>query len=105
MTEETMKWLFNNGLAILVLVAIAYAVAKGWRAFFAMVLVPLKDAAIAHLQSTTVHLDKTGETMDKMNTTMERVCTELSDCRKDVAEIKSKTEVCHRAHLPNRQTA
>lgn len=119
MTEETMKWLFNNGLAICVLVAIAYAVAKGWKALLTIVIIPLKDAGIAlfqsqtkniEAQSTLMHkqgemMEKQGETMEKTNETLQKVCAELSETRRDVAEIKSRTEVCHRAHLPNRQTA
>jgi hypothetical protein len=111
MNEETMKWLFNNGLAILVLVAIAYAVAKGWKAFFTLVLIPLKDGGLSLFHSQTKNLEaqtnmmqkqgemmeKQGETMDKTNATMERVCAELSETRKDVALIKSRTEQCNRA--------
>lgn len=119
MTEETMKWLFNNGLAILVLVAIAYAVAKGWKAFFTLVLIPLKDGAIGLFHSQTKNLEaqsammekqgemmeKQGETMERTNATMEKVCTELSETRRDVALIKARTEQCNRSFMGAERTA
>ena len=94
MSEETMKWIFNNGLAVAIILAILYGLWKGSTAFFSMVLVPLKDAAISHLQSTTQHLDATNKTLEKTGETMDRVCSELRECRTDIAHIKTQTDRC-----------
>ncbi len=97
MSEETMKWIFNNGLAVAIILAILYGLWKGSTAFFSMVLVPLKDAAISHLQSTTQHLDATNKTLEKTGETMDRVCSELRECRTDIAHIKTQTDRCRSA--------
>jgi len=94
MTEETAKWLFNNGLAVAIVFGIGIYARAGFKAFFSMVLLPLKDAAIAHLQSTTQHLDATNKTLIKTGETMDRVCSELRECRNDIAHIKTQTERC-----------
>ncbi len=94
MTEETMKWLFNNGLAITILFAIGFGIWRGSNAFMAHVLLPLKDAAVAHLSSTNRYLEATNETLEKTNQTMEKVCFELSDVRRDVAQVKANTNQC-----------
>ena len=96
-----MKWQVIIHLVFIISVAIAYAVAKGWKAILTMVLIPLKDAGIALFQSQTKNLEaqsammeKHGVTMEKTNETMQRVCTELSETRRDVALIKAQTERC-----------
>jgi cell division protein FtsB len=94
-TEETMKWLFNNGLAITILFAIGFGIWRGSNAFMAHILLPLKDAAVAHLSSTNRYLEATNETLEKTNQTMEKVCFELSDVRRDVAQVKANTTQCH----------
>lgn len=94
MTEETMKWLFNNGLAITILFAIGFGLWRGSNAFMTHILLPLKDAAISHLSSTNKYLEATNETLAKTNQTMEKVCFELSDVRRDVAQVKANTNQC-----------
>jgi cell division protein FtsB len=93
-TEETMKWIFNNGLAVAIIAAIGFACWRGANSFFQLVLLPLKDAAVAHLSSTNKYLEATNETLEKTNNTMDRVCQELSDTRLDVAQIKANTARC-----------
>jgi hypothetical protein len=118
MTEETMKWLFNNGLAIVVLASIAYGGVRGGKAFLTVVLVPLRDAGISLFHSQTQNLqeqskmmqkqgemmEKQGETMERTNDTLQRVCNELTDARRDVAAIKAQTERCKFATLPMDRT-
>jgi septal ring factor EnvC (AmiA/AmiB activator) len=94
MTEETAKWLFNNGLAVAIVFGIAFYARAASNAFFTAVILPLKDAAIAHLQSTTQHLDATNKTLVKTGETMDRISNELRDCRTDIAHIKTQTDRC-----------
>jgi septal ring factor EnvC (AmiA/AmiB activator) len=94
MTEDTMKWIFNNGLAVTIVIGVSFAVWRGCNAFFSTVVVPLKDAAISHLQSTTQHLDATNRTLQKTEQTMDRVCLELRECRTDISHIKQQTNRC-----------
>lgn len=94
MTEETAKWLFNNGLAVAIVFGIGIYARAGFKAFFSVVLIPLKDAAIVHLQCTTQHLGETNKTLVKTGETMESICSELKECRNDIAHIKSQTERC-----------
>ena len=94
MTEETVKWLFNNGLAVAIIAAIFLGVHRGGKAFMELVLVPMKNAAIAYFQGQTENLEKSNITQQKLGQTMDRVCEELSETRRDVAAIKANTQQC-----------
>jgi hypothetical protein len=66
---------FNQGFAVLIVIALGWA-AYGWIRWAGVnMLVPLKDAAIDHLRETT--------------NTMKQVQTTLADQHRDVQEIKS----------------
>jgi hypothetical protein len=97
MNDETLKWIFNNGLAVSIIVAIFYGIWAGAKALFTVVLIPMKDAAISLFHSQTENLEeqstmmrKQGEMMEKQGETMNLVCFELRECRQDIAHIKQR---------------
>lgn len=84
MTEQTIQFLLNNGVAVLVLVATGWGLyvviqtaIKGIGHAFEHVVVPVKDAAIQHLEATNKHLEKTSEAIDGLQCTLEKIDRKL----------------------------
>ena len=84
MSEQTIQFLLNNGVAVAVLIAtgwgvyqLAKVVAKGIREMFAQVAIPLKDSAIAHLEKTSQYLEKTSDAIDSLKGTLDRIDKKL----------------------------
>jgi len=84
MSEQTVQFLLNNGVAVLVLVATGWAIyllarsaIKGIGHAFEHVVVPVKDAAIKHLEATNKHLEKTSEAIDGLQCTLEKIDRKL----------------------------
>lgn len=82
----------NNGLAIVILIAIGVGITYlaragmcGIKHLFREVVIPLKNAAIDHLQ-------KTSSTLESVQETNREVCTRLVDIDGDVKKIKQ--QVC-----------
>ena len=94
MTEETMKWLFNNGLAVSIIAAIFIGAYRGGNACMTLVFIPMKDGLLAYFQGQTENTAKSTETQQKLGKTLDRVCEELSETRRDVASIKANTQQC-----------
>jgi hypothetical protein len=77
-TTHVAYW-FNQGFAVLVVVALGWAL-YGWiRWAGSNVLVPLKDAGVEHLKETTA--------------TMRQLQTTLADQHGDIRELRSTAEV------------
>jgi len=80
----------NNGLAIVLLIGVGIALVWLARAMVVVVkwagseiVMPLKTAAISHL-------NKTNDVMESVQKTNQEICVSLRDVRTDVQEIKSK---------------
>jgi hypothetical protein len=59
MSEQTIQFIINNGVAFAVLCAVLYGVYRAGKIILEHVALPLKDAAVKHLEDTSKHLDKT----------------------------------------------
>jgi hypothetical protein len=84
MSEQTIQFLLNNGVAVLVLVAtgwgiymLAQTAIKGVSHAFEHVVIPVKDAALSHLESTNEHLKKTSEAIEGLQCTLEKIDRKL----------------------------
>ena len=84
MSEQTVQFLLNNGVAVLVLVAtgwgiylLARSAIKGIGHAFEHVVVPVKDAAVKHIEATNKHLERTGEAISGLQCTLEKIDRKL----------------------------
>lgn len=80
MNEQTVQFVLNNGLAVGLLLALLWAcwqiaktIAKASRHVFDQMLVPLKEAAIKHLESVTVHLRDTSNAIKSLQVTLDKI--------------------------------
>lgn len=80
----------NNGLAIVLLIGVGIALVWIARGLYVLcqwcgreIVMPLKTAAISHL-------NKTNDVMESVQKTNQEICVSLRDVRTDVQEIKSK---------------
>jgi uncharacterized protein YdgA (DUF945 family) len=88
MSDQTIQFLLNNGVAVALLAAILFgvymigkAIAKAMERLFEHVAIPLKNAAIDHLERTNRHLEKTSEAIDSLRTTIEHIDRKLPPIR------------------------
>ena len=89
MSEQTIQFLLNNGVAVLVLIATGYGVyalarvaIKGIGEMFTQVAIPLKNSAIEHLENTSRYLAKTSDAIDSLKGTLDRIDRKLP-CNQD----------------------
>jgi hypothetical protein len=65
MSEQTIQFIINNGVAFAVLCALLYGIYKFTKILLDHVAIPLKDAAVKHLEETSKHLDKTATHLER----------------------------------------
>lgn len=73
MTEQTIQFLINNGVAVGVLFAVLYGAYKGGKILLEHVALPLKDAAVKHLDDTSKHLERNADALDGLKCTLEKI--------------------------------
>jgi len=86
MSESTMQFLLNNGVAVLTLVAVGYGVyllarvlIQGMDKMFTHVIVPVKEAALKHLADVEEYLKKTTSAINSLQGTLEKIDRKLPD--------------------------
>jgi peptidoglycan hydrolase CwlO-like protein len=87
--NEVMAYI-NNGLAVIILLAIGIG---AWRAsvvLFAHVIVPLKDASLAHIKAIEVFMGTTTEALKNTASALQSINNELRGIRTDVDDVKNK---------------
>lgn len=89
MSEQTMQFLLNNGVAVLTLVAVGYGVylmarvgVQFMNKVFEHVVLPLKDAAIKHANNIEAYLEKTTGAINSLQGTLEKIDRKLPDERR-----------------------
>lgn len=83
--SDAMQWL-NNGLAVVIVLALGAAAWVTTRWFGTNIVIPMKDSAIAHLQETNVALKSLTETNTRSMNTMAAM-------HEDVKELKATVGV------------
>jgi len=80
-----MQWI-NNGIAVVILIAIGFATWRviDWSA--SNIVVPLKDGALRHLDETNKALTKSADATD-------RLASHLDSMHDDVRDIKNNLHV------------
>lgn len=81
MTSSDVITYLNNGLAIVILVVLTLGARQGSIWFGSNIVVPMKDAAITHL-------NKTGEALEKNATATKDLSNAMQQMHTDVKEIK-----------------
>jgi hypothetical protein len=97
-TSHLVYW-FNQGFAVLVVIALGWAV-YGWIRWAGVnLLVPLKDAGIEHLRTTT-------DTMKSVQTTLADTHTNIQEIKHSVGNLDRRTDAIAATveHLKTRQT-
>lgn len=91
-------WLLNQGLAIVALFAIGYYSVRGIAWLGTHFLLPLKDAAVEYLTTST-------ETMQRISATLDRQQTELNNISKKLETLDDLANrfVTHCETTPNLQ--
>jgi prefoldin subunit 5 len=86
MSEQTLQFILNNGVAVATLVAVGFglyllgkAVVRGLDKLFTHVLVPMKDAVLKHLEDVSEYLQKTTTAIDSLQGTLEKIDKKLPD--------------------------
>jgi peptidoglycan hydrolase CwlO-like protein len=80
----------NNGLAVIILLALGIG---AWRAsivLFNHVIVPLKDASLAHIHAIEVFMGTTTEALKNTAAALQSINNELRGIRTDVDDVKNK---------------
>lgn len=92
--DDVMKWM-NNGLAVVLLVGgclAAWFLLKmgiaGVKHLFAQVIEPLKDAGLAHLQTSNNMMRANEETNREISSRLQALNTDVKSIGSDVTEIK-----------------
>ena len=86
MSETTMQFLLNNGVAVLTLVAVGYGVylfarfaSQFINKMFEHVILPVKEAALKHLADVEEYLKKTTSAINSLQGTLEKIDRKLPD--------------------------
>jgi hypothetical protein len=84
---------FNQGFAVLVVIALGWAV-YGWIRWAGVnLLVPLKDAGIAHLKETTTTMKSLQVTLADQHTTVVEIKDTLGNLQTGLTEIASDVDI------------
>ncbi len=89
MSEQTIQFLLNNGVAVAVLIAtgwgiyqLARVLTTGVKEMFNQVVLPMRDSAKDHLEKTSQYLEKTADAIDALKGTLDRIDKKLP-CSQD----------------------
>lgn len=82
--SDAMQWISNNGLAVVLLLAIFYAAWCGSKWFGKNVIVPMKDAAITHLNDTNEALKANAKVNEKVSDNLDLLHADIKDIKKSV---------------------
>lgn len=88
---EVMTWL-NNGLAVLIVIAIGFAIWRSSSVLFHHVIVPMKDAGLSHLNSVHDYMKSTTKALDHTADALQSISTEVREIRLDIDNIKDDIE-------------
>ena len=90
-----MTWV-NNGLAVLIVVAGGYGILKVCSWSGQHVVLPLRDAAIGHLNKTNEMLSQNCETQRQTQRTMESIGAQMATMQDEFQAVKQTVLECHR---------
>ncbi len=105
---EYLQFAFNYGVptGILLIVFRGLWLAAKWLGL--ELLIPLKHAAIKHLDDIGIHLKRSDDATDSLSTTMKstcdtmsEVCTTMQGMQNDIKNIKLKVESCPHKSNPH----
>lgn len=88
---DVMTWL-NNGLAVLIVIAIGFAIWRSSSVLFHHILVPMKDAGLAHLNNVHDYMKSTTKALDHTADALQSISTEVREIRLDIDNIKNDIE-------------
>jgi peptidoglycan hydrolase CwlO-like protein len=87
--NEVMAYI-NNGLAVIILLAIGIGMWRASIVLFNHVIVPLKDASLAHIKAIEVFMGTTTEALKNTASALQSINNELRGIRTDVDDVKNK---------------
>lgn len=93
--SDAMIWV-NNGLAVLALIAIAFASWKAVSWFGLNIAIPIKDAAITHLDETNQAMKVNAKVNAEVCQTMQNLHNDVRENAKVNAEVFTRVQDLHR---------
>lgn len=89
--DEAMRWV-NQGLAVVALIAIGVA---GWRIcniLFEHVIIPLKNAATAHILTMSEYMTSTAKALDNTANALDKIADDITGIRSDMDRLHQGVE-------------
>lgn len=89
--SEVMTWL-NNGLAVIIVVAIGFAIWRSSSVLFTHILMPMKDAGVNHLNGINEYMKSTAKALDNTAEALQNINSEVKSIRVDIDNIRQDVE-------------
>ena len=84
MSEQTIQFLLNNGIAVVMVVALLYGFylagktfVAAMKALFVDVVLPMKDSLVRHFDNMSEYLQKTSKAIDSLQCTLDKIDKKL----------------------------
>ena len=92
-SSNNVSYWFNQGFAVMVVIALGWAVYTWMRWAGGNILVPLKDAGIEHLRETTACMKSVQTTLAEQHTVVREIHSTVGNLKTTVEEISSDVDI------------
>ena len=91
-TKTLLDYALTQGLAVVMLFVFLFSAAVVVRLVWLHVALPMKDAAVRHLEETNKHMQRNSECMDKLSDTLGEVCSTMRTIGPKIDDIHRRTQ-------------
>jgi cell division protein FtsB len=89
--DDVMRWV-NNGIAVVILIYLGYAMWRGGQWLGTNILIPLKDAGLEHLEGINEYMKATAKALDSTAQALQDIGHEVKAMRADFETLRSEVK-------------